>query len=461
MHYLTYVLGRHGSPCVDVFVAILAAMPKRIVSGGTGIEDQSFSRPIGTWVGAGLSLAVVGNGTQSGLLTVSAVVLLAPMVYLLATLKHHAPQARTTSDFVGAVLGERFGVFTGTVQLGAYLFLAVKFALASGIATVGIVSALVDGTSRFSVGFFVVAAIAVSVVAGILVYQMSVRGIAWLIAILAAVGMLVLFYASVAVVALIASGHEQHQEIATLAPLRPRPELADVVLAIGLIVGFEVVTTINREVRSVGRSMVAALAVVAGCALIVTLAMSPHLLGAKGAPDMEFPWLATAYLGPSSAIWLLIGNVSLCFAGLVMLIFAASRVTRRWTEQLTLNIPNGAQLAGVVAVVAALLLAELVRSGSVSVVGGAGVLLVLAMYASAAYACTRIPASGLVAFIATAVTVIVAAGVVVIPLGTQGWSEMWPLRLLVAGVILLAAAGIAVKADLAPRSPRAPEEPVE
>jgi hypothetical protein len=83
------------------------------------------------------------------------------------------------------------------------------------------------------------------------------------------------------------------------------------------------------------------------------------------------------------------------------------------------------------------------------------------MYASAAYACTRIPASGLVAFIATAVTVIVAAGVVVIPLGTQGWSEMWPLRLLVAGVILLAAAGIAVKADLSPGSPRAPEEPVE
>ena len=77
---------------------------------------------------AGLSLAVIGVATQFGRFAVFAALLLAPMVYVFSRLRGHAPQARTTSDLVGAVLGERFGVFAGLIQLVAYMLLAAKFA---------------------------------------------------------------------------------------------------------------------------------------------------------------------------------------------------------------------------------------------------------------------------------------------------------------------------------------------
>ena len=75
-------------------------MPKRSISGQAGPGSETVTRPIGTLVAAGLSLAVIGFATQFGVLTVSAAVLLAPMVYVFARLRGHAPDARTTSDFV-------------------------------------------------------------------------------------------------------------------------------------------------------------------------------------------------------------------------------------------------------------------------------------------------------------------------------------------------------------------------
>ena len=59
-----------------------------------------------------------------------------------------------------------------------------------------------------------------------------------------------------------------------LSPPQVTYGLVDAVLAVGLIVGFEVVTTMNRDVRSVGRSMGLALALTTGCALIVAAAES-------------------------------------------------------------------------------------------------------------------------------------------------------------------------------------------
>src|SRR5262249_35296475 len=100
----------------------------RSIGGQAGPGSETSTRPIGIWVAAGLSLAVIGFASVWGVFIVSAAVLLAPMVYVFARLRGHAPDARTTSDFVGAVLGERFGVFAGLVQLVAYLLLAVKFA---------------------------------------------------------------------------------------------------------------------------------------------------------------------------------------------------------------------------------------------------------------------------------------------------------------------------------------------
>jgi hypothetical protein len=70
-------------------------------------------------------------------------------------------------------------------------------------------------------------------------------------------------------------------------------------------------------------------------------------------PNWQFPWLAAAYLGHAGDNWFLIGRLALMCAGLLMLIFAAVRVARRWADQLTLPLPDRAQLAGVVAIIAA------------------------------------------------------------------------------------------------------------
>jgi hypothetical protein len=94
---------------------------KRSVSGQADPGGDSFTRPIGIWVATGLSLAVIGIATQLGVFTAYAVVLLSPMVYVFARLHRQAPDARTTSDIVAAVLGERFGMFAGLIQLVAYL----------------------------------------------------------------------------------------------------------------------------------------------------------------------------------------------------------------------------------------------------------------------------------------------------------------------------------------------------
>src|SRR4029077_3789008 len=80
---------------------------------------------------------------------------------------------------------------------------------------------------------------------------------------------------------------------------------------------------------------------------------------------------------------------------LLMLIFAAVRVLRRWADQLTLPLPDRAQLAGVIAIVAVLLVVEWLWSGvGYSNLGGAGALLLLAVYVCAAHACARIPRTG-------------------------------------------------------------------
>jgi ethanolamine permease len=439
------------------FAGTLTDMPKRSVSGRAGPGSETSTRPIGTWVAAGLSLAVIGFATQFGVFTVSAAVFLAPMVYVFARLRGHAPDARTTSDFVGAVLGERFGVFAGLVQLVAYLLLAVMFARTLAFGLLGMLDVFLGVVptpgSTSTTPILAVGSITAVVAAGVIAHLLSTRGISWVVAILAAAGMLAYFYIAVALVALIATGSQPRDpSIAMLSPPQVTYGLVDAVLAVGLIVGFEVVTTINRDVRSVGRSMGLALALTAGCALIVAAALSPHMFGTDPVPNWELPWLAAAYLGNAGSTWWLIGSVALKCAGLLMLMFAAVRVARRWADQLTLPLPDRAQLAGVVAIVVVLLVVEWLWSGATSsTLGDVGSLLLLAVYVCAAHACARIPRTGprIAAEAGRLLIWVVVAGVVVVE---------WPPLLGIAAVVLIVAAAIATKTKRLPRTPKVREE---
>jgi hypothetical protein len=158
---------------------------------------------------------------------------------------------------------------------------------------------------------------------------------------------------------------------------------------------------------------------------------------------------------------LLIGNVALKCAGLLMLMFAAVRVARRWADQLTLPLPDRAQLAGVIAIVAVLLIVDWLWSGATSSkLGDAGPLLLLAVYLCAAHACARISRAGprIAAEAARLLIWVVVAGVVVVPLGNQDLSAEWPPRLGIAAVVLIVAAAIATKTERLPRTPKAREE---
>jgi hypothetical protein len=266
--------------------------------------------------------------------------------------------------------------------------------------------------------------------------------------------MLVYFYLALAVVTLIAAGNKPH-DVGISMPATPHVNyrLADVLLAVLMVVGFEVVTTVNRDVRSVGRSMGLAFALTAGVAVTVAAALSPRLFRSIHMPsDLQFPLLVGAYLGNAGA-WLLIGNLAFGCAALLMLTFGAVRVAQRLADQFDLQLQDGARLAGVVGIVGVLVIVEWLWAGfAASKLVDVGPLLLLAVYACAAHACARIQSARprIAAQAARLFVWVLVAGIVVITLARSRSdpAEWWPVG--IAGGVLMAAAAIAVKTEHLP-----------
>lgn len=422
-------------------------MPRRSVGSETGAGDETPTRPLGTWVAAGLSLAVIGIASLAGVFTIYGVALLAPMVYVLARLSEHAPQARTTSDLVGAVLGERFGVFVGVLQLVAYLLIAVSFA--RFLATAALAALLDEGVPP-SIGWFAVGSVAAVMVAGILVRQLSVRGIAWIAAVLAAVAMLVYFYLAIATIATIYAGTQRQMSVLDAPATHVTYGLDAVLLGVLPLVGFEVATTVNRQARSVGRSTGLAFAVTAGCALTAAAVMSSRLFRTIHEPSWQFATVTTAYLGESAVKWLLIGSIASACAGLLALTFAAFRVAGRTTAQLGFPLPSDGVLAWVVGIIGVLLVVEWLWGGfAATTLDIVGPFVLLAVYVCAAQAAARVPSAGtrIGAEAARLYISVLVAAVVVIPLFVKNNSSELLPRLAIAGLVVVAAAAVAIKTN--------------
>jgi ethanolamine permease len=431
------------------FGGTLPVVPRRSVDGPV-LDGEIVTRPLGTWVAAGLSLAVIGLAAQSGQLAVSAAVLLAPVAYVFGRLHAHEPQAQSTSDLVGALLGARLGVFTGLIQLVAYVLLAVKFARLVGVSlsgTLGVVSA------RPSSGWVVLAAIAAVVTAGILLQTMSTRGISWVAATLAAAGILVYFYIALAVVTEIAVGNEPRDaDIPDSVP----PYTAYGLLVVLLIVGFEVVTTVNRDVRSVSRSMGLALLVTTGCAVAVGAALYHRLWSSVRVDfhDWQFDTLAVGYMGNTGIKLLLVGDLASACAGLLAITLGAAGVAHRLAERFSLAERDRVLVGGVMTIVGALVIIEFGWGGVATRLADVGPLLLLAVYVCAAHANARIPCSGLgvAAEAARMFMWVVAAAIVVVPLLETEFRATWAPRLGITAVILVAAGTLVAKsARLHPR----------
>jgi ethanolamine permease len=415
-------------------------MPKRRVPGGSALGSATADE-LATWQAAGFSLAVVGVAALSGWSALVAAVMLAPMVWVFGRLRQHAPESLSTSDLVGGAVGERMALMTGLIQLAAYVLLGVHLAWAVGLE---VVLEAVGPTPVPSRGWWAFCSIAAVVVAGVMT-SLRLRVIASVAAILAATGLLIQFYLALAVAAEKASGTEPRFPTSAISPPDYHSSL-DLgwwwIVELGLVfVGFEVVTTLNRQVGSVNRPMGLAIGATAVCALTVGLQVKWAGIGRIGV-------LAADYLGDAGAYWYLVGLLALSCAGLLAISTAAVRVLTRLTEQLTSTSRAGTVPVVLVAVMAALILVLSLNWGDVSSkLGNVAPLLLLVLYVLAAEANARIPGSGYAAQAVRVFMALLLAGVVITFAGISQIyyratfsqaPEVWQLAI-TAGIVAIAA----------------------
>jgi len=106
---------------------ILCATLLRLVS---KLVDRPRSA---TWCAAALALAMLTTAFSKGVGALADRVALIAVIWSLARLRNRAPTARSTSDLVGVVLGDRASTMVALPQTCAYLFLATNAAAATGL----------------------------------------------------------------------------------------------------------------------------------------------------------------------------------------------------------------------------------------------------------------------------------------------------------------------------------------
>jgi ethanolamine permease len=380
------------------------------------------------WQGTGLALAVVAWGVYDGLGALLGAVLLSPAIIALVRLRKHAPEARSTADLVGATLGNRAGMFTGALQVVAYLLLAV---IAARAVSLPVAAYSVDYSAMQDTWSWPLVAVAAVVLAGLAAYLLPDRAIGGIAVVLAGVALLINFYLALAVLARVYRGVVDVPVGADDPGAALGPSTALLTLALGLV-GFELVTVRNRRITAAGRSMTTSVVAVAGCATVVWLA--DHL----GAPHgwrlsaHQFTFVVGYLYGSSGLLWLTVASLAMFAAGLLVLMWAITVVASRLTER----VPAEAVVATSVGIGAALAIVccrDWLGLGSHT--GGAGALLLVVVYVMVVEASARLPDDSSLAWWLRMAMPAVLAAVVLIPLLFNGVTAAggWPVA--IAGVL--------------------------
>ncbi|OBH41787.1 hypothetical protein [Mycobacterium mantenii] len=412
-------------------------MPKKSLLAPT--QPDSGRVELGTWRAAGLSMALIASAASYGLGALLGAAVVIPVIYALARLRGHAPDARSTAELIGATLGPRAGFAAGLVQLLAYLALAAKFATTLGLLLLQLLSPGDDPTAIVS--WLPVGAAAVALVIGAAACWAPTRVVASLALPLVLAGLLLYVCLAVAVTALVALSTDP-VVIGTAAAPRP---LSGQLVGFGLgMVGVELLTVRSARIARPGRSMSLATVVVAAAAVV--LWVGDHR-GVAGPWRWSAKMLAEAvpeFYADEGRRWMAVAGIALAVAAALVSGWAAVRAAAGLAvmREATPNAGLRLGVVGLVAVVAAAVSAHGAR-GIGLVILGAAPLLLMALYVFVTEANSRIPGDSVVTWWVRLLMPALAVVVVVKPLADSGFAPVQVATVVAAVLGVFAAGGAA------------------
>ncbi|MCG3243530.1 hypothetical protein [Mycobacterium avium] len=404
-------------------------MPKRSLLAQARPESGSGEYVLGTWRAAALSMAVIAPAAWYGLGALLGAAVMIPVIYALARLRRHAPQARSTAELIGAMLGRKAGTAAGIVQLLAYLVLAAQLAATLGLQLLQLLSPGDDP-----------AAIVSWLPVGATACWASTRAVASLAMPLVLAGLLLYVCLAVAVTALVTLSTDP---VVIGSAATPRP-LSGQLVGFGLgMVGVELLTVRTPRIARPGRSMSLATAVVAAAAVV--LWVGDHR-GVAGPWRWSATMLAEAvpeFYTDEGRRWMAAAGIALAVAAALVTGWAATRAAAGLAAMRGATPNAGLRLTvmGLVAVVAVVVSAHGMRSIGMVILGAAPLLL-MALYVLVAEANSRIPGDSVVAWWVRLVMPALAVVAVVKPLVDSQFAPV-QVATVVAAAIGVGAAGAA------------------
>ncbi len=408
-------------------------MPKKRVTSESGEESPAL---LSGWQATGPSLAVVSSAVFGGLGTLLGALILAPVIHALIRLRLVAPEAANVADLVAATLGRRAGAFTATLQTIGYAVLA-----ALGAQTVGVhlTSYVIDDPSALSgTWLWPMYAVSALVLITLLAFSLPGRVVASLAAVLAAVGLLVYFYLALAVIARTYSGTAHVVVSEENLPSGFAMCSALAVLALGLV-GFDVVTTRSREVRSLGRPMGLAVGAATLVALLVWYADHVGGGGDLRLSGSQFAFVVYQMFPEAGIISLAVGAMCLAIAIVLALMWAIVRLL----EGLDTRVGPEVALAFLLGLMAVLIFARCRDwAGIDQVTDYVGEFLLLVTYAVVVEASARIPGDSVPIWWSRILVPSALATVVLLPVVNARFAAVavWPL--VIVGVLVGIAAAV-------------------
>ncbi|WP_308170470.1 hypothetical protein [[Mycobacterium] fortunisiensis] len=384
------------------------------------------------WRATGLSLAPISAAAFGGVAALCASVIAVVMIFAFARLHHHYPDAVSTGDLVASTVGPAAGRFAGLLQLTAYVLLGVAAALALALQPL---TGAPDLESALAGWWWPGWAVMVVVIAGAVVAYLPTRAVGATAAALAGVGLLVVLYLALAIVARVASGTPPMALETTEVDSVLVAVAAAIPLGLGLV-GFEAATVVSGRLQSVARPVGVAVTVIALCAAALLLAVNVGTSGGFHTTATDLSLVVYEFFADAGYYWFTAGVLCLSSATLLALMWAATRVAARLFG-------SGPLVATVVPAVMCVLAVGFSRFQHH--LGGlqhaVPALLLVVVYVLVAEANSRVAGTAAAQQVPRLMMTVVVVCVVLIPLRVTDFavSTLWPLAV-TAALLAVAAA---------------------